>query len=84
MDDHYFETRFTESDGATIPPERFRTLPGGPRVLDDGSIGERLLDHRWKTALANAPLRYDDLPPSIARQLRGYEETGNHRTAKAK
>jgi len=27
MDDHYFETRFTESSGATIPPERFRTLP---------------------------------------------------------
>ncbi len=56
----------------------------GPRVLDDGSLGERLLDHRWKTSLAKAPVDLKDLPPSIARQIRGYEDSGTHRLPKAK
>lgn len=48
----------------------------GPRILDDGSFGERLLDHRWKTTLANAPLVLSELPSSVARQIRAYEESG--------
>jgi hypothetical protein len=53
----------------------------GPRILDDGSFGERLLDHRWKTSLANAPLVLSGIPPVVARQLRAYEESGAHLTA---
>jgi hypothetical protein len=56
----------------------------GPRLLDNGSLGERLLDHRWKTTLAAAPLKLNDLPPSVARQIREYEESGSHRLPKAK
>jgi len=35
MDDHYFETRFNASDGASIPPERFRTLPEAMARAED-------------------------------------------------
>ena len=56
----------------------------GPRILDDGSLGQRLLDHRWKTPPGEAPLHLKPLPPSIARQIRGYEESGTHRLPKAK
>ncbi len=53
----------------------------GPRILDDGSFGERLLDHRWKTNLAQAPLKLSELPSSVAAQLREYEASGQHLTA---
>lgn len=44
----------------------------GPRVLDDGSLGKRELDHRWKETPARGPIRFSDLPPEIANQLRDY------------
>lgn len=42
MDDHYFETRFTDADGNEIPPQRYRTLQAAMAEiigLPDGSIG---------------------------------------------
>ena len=42
MDDHYFETRFTDADGNEIPPQRYRTLQGALAdaiVLPSGSYG---------------------------------------------
>ena len=42
IDDHYFETRFTDADGNEIPPQRYRTLQGALAdaiVLPDGSYG---------------------------------------------
>ncbi len=53
----------------------------GPRILDDGSYGERLLDHRWKTTIAKAPLDLRSVPSSVVSQIRAYEESGLHRTA---
>jgi exodeoxyribonuclease-3 len=29
----------------------------GPRVLDDGSLGKRHLDHRWKQTPTRGPVR---------------------------
>jgi len=42
IDDHYFETRFTDADGNEIPPQRYRTLQGALAdaiVLPSGSYG---------------------------------------------
>lgn len=71
-------THFTAdwSDGLLL-----QVMIWGPRVLDDGSFGERELDHRWKTTLAKAPLSLSELPPSVASQIRKYEESGQHRIA---
>lgn len=44
----------------------------GPRVLDDGSLGKRELDHRWKETPARGPVKYSDLPVQIADRLRRY------------
>lgn len=44
----------------------------GPRVLDDGSLGKRELDHRWKETPTRGPIKYSDLPPEIANRLRDY------------
>lgn len=41
----------------------------GPRVLQDGSLGKRELDHRWKSSRATG-IDYADLPPSVAVRLR--------------
>jgi hypothetical protein len=42
----------------------------GPRVLQDGSLGKRELDHRWKNARAAGGIDIADLPPLIADRLR--------------
>ncbi|WP_024445209.1 endonuclease/exonuclease/phosphatase family protein [Mycolicibacterium iranicum] len=42
----------------------------GPRVLQDGSLGKRELDHRWKNAHAAGGIDIADLPPLIADRLR--------------
>ncbi len=42
IDDHYFETRFTDADGNEIPPQRYLTLQGALAdaiVLPSGSYG---------------------------------------------
>jgi hypothetical protein len=44
----------------------------GPRVLADGSLGSRLLDHRWHDVRGSGPVRYDKLPALVANQLRSY------------
>lgn len=44
----------------------------GPQILDDGSLGERKLDYRWKKTRLTGPVRYSDLPPTVACRLRSY------------
>lgn len=44
----------------------------GPRVLQDGSLGKRELDHRWKTPVAEGGVNYSDLPTPVAAQLKSY------------
>jgi hypothetical protein len=39
-------------------------------VLQDGSLGKRELDHRWKNAHAAGGIDIADLPPLIADRLR--------------
>jgi hypothetical protein len=46
----------------------------GPRILDDGSLGERELDYRWKKTAATGPVRYPDLPSPLRRRLLEYNE----------
>jgi exodeoxyribonuclease-3 len=45
----------------------------GPRVLQDGSLGERDLDHRRKRTRATGPVKYSDLPSSVASRLCSYK-----------
>jgi exodeoxyribonuclease-3 len=42
----------------------------GPRVLRDGSLGRRELDHVWKTPAAVGGVRFSDLPSVVAARLR--------------
>lgn len=49
----------------------------GPRVLQDGSLGKRELDHRWKRPRTAGGITHDDLPPLVADQLRSYAADGN-------
>lgn len=44
----------------------------GPRVLQDGSLGKRLLDHVWKKPVAAGGVKYRDLPSPVAERLRSY------------
>ena len=44
----------------------------GPQVLDDGSLGERDLDYRWKNTRTTGPVKYTDLPRPVARRLVAY------------
>ena len=44
----------------------------GPRVLQDRSLGERELDYRWKKTRATGPVKYTDLPRSVASRLLSY------------
>jgi hypothetical protein len=47
----------------------------GPRVLNDGSLGKRLLDHRWHNVGGSGPIKYSDLPPLVANELQSYIRT---------
>jgi len=42
----------------------------GPRVLKDGSLGKRLLDHCWRSSFAAGPVKLAVLPQLIADRLR--------------
>jgi hypothetical protein len=42
-------------------------------VLQDGSLGERDLDYRWKRTRATGPVEYSDLPSSVASRLLSYD-----------
>jgi exodeoxyribonuclease-3 len=42
----------------------------GHRVLKDGSLGKRLLDHRWRAAKGRA-IKLADLPPTVAAGITG-------------
>jgi hypothetical protein len=44
----------------------------GPRVLQDGSLGKRELDHRWKRPRATGGINYAELPRPVADRLRLY------------
>ena len=44
----------------------------GPRVLKDGSLGSRLLDHCWN----RRPVDLDALPEHVANQIRSFESSG--------
>ena len=44
----------------------------GPRVLQDGSLGKRELDHRWKKARAAGGIDVADLPPLVGDRLRSH------------
>ena len=46
----------------------------GPRILDDGSLGDRELDYRWKKTSAAGPVRYPDLIGPLRRRLLEYNE----------
>ncbi len=48
----------------------------GPRVLQDGSLGKRELDHVWRQHVGAGGVKYDDLPPLVAAQLRSYIAAG--------
>ncbi len=54
----------------------------GPRVLKDGSLGKRELDHRWKGSRATGGVDYTELPPSVAGRLRS-STTENRRSTGA-
>lgn len=43
----------------------------GPRLLQDGSLGKRLLDHQWKRSVADGGVAYSELPALVAHELRG-------------
>ncbi len=44
----------------------------GLGLLKDGSLGKRELDHRWKKPVAAGGVKYSELPPSVAAQLKSY------------
>ena len=44
----------------------------GPRLLQDGSLGKRELDHRWNGDAPAGGVKYSDLPPPVAARLRSY------------
>ena len=44
----------------------------GPRVLDDGTLGKRILDHCWRTPKAQGGVNLADVPSSIAAVVREY------------
>lgn len=44
----------------------------GPRVLDSGALGARVLDHRWHSVHESGPVRLSNLPPLVAEKLRSY------------
>lgn len=44
----------------------------GQRVLKDGSLGNRHLDHRWRST-PNGPVRPADLPAPVAEKLREFD-----------
>lgn len=44
----------------------------GPRVLQDGSLGKRELDHRWTRTIAGGGVKYSELPFAVATQLKSY------------
>jgi hypothetical protein len=46
----------------------------GPQILDDGAVGERLIDHRWRKT-RTSHIRYTDLPRLVARKLLTYGRT---------
>jgi hypothetical protein len=49
----------------------------GPRLLQDGSLGKRELDHRWKSSRAAGGVNYAELPKLVAEQLIAYEARRN-------
>lgn len=53
----------------------------GPRVLQDGSLGKRELDHVWKQPAGAGGVSYDDIPTSVAAQLRSYIATSGGSSA---
>jgi exodeoxyribonuclease-3 len=50
----------------------------GPRVLQDGSLGKRELDHRWKRTVTVGGINVDDLPAVVVRQLCSYASEASH------
>lgn len=49
----------------------------GPRVLQDGSLGKRELDHRWTRPVDEGGVKYSDLPRSVAAQLKSLITAGD-------
>lgn len=47
----------------------------GPRLLQDGSLGKRELDYFWKKTRATGPVKYTDLPRSVASLLLSWRST---------
>ena len=48
----------------------------GPRLLEDGSLGERDLDHRWTKPAVEGGVKLSDLPPAVATLLGSHIERG--------
>ena len=44
----------------------------GPQILNDGTLGERDLDYRWKKTVTTGPVHYPDLPGLLRRRLLDY------------
>lgn len=44
----------------------------GPRLLQNGSLGKRDLDHQWKRDAFSGGVNYSDLPFLVAQKLRSY------------
>jgi exodeoxyribonuclease-3 len=44
----------------------------GPRLLQDGSLGKRELDHQWTRPVAEGGVKYSDLPLAVSALLASY------------
>ena len=64
---NYFTAKWT-TDGTAL----IEVAIWGPRVLEDGTLGKRILDHCWRTPRAQGGVDLADVPPTIAAAIREY------------
>ena len=43
----------------------------GPRVLQSGTTGARMLDHCWRKSRTRGPIDINNLPSAVVRRLQG-------------
>lgn len=66
----YFTAKWTNDGSALV-----EVAIWGPRVLDDGTLGKRILDHCWRTPRAEGGVDLANVPPTIATAIRSYAAT---------
>ena len=66
---HFRPSHFTAdwSDGGLVEVRIW-----GPRVLQNGSTGIRMLDHCWRKSRSGGPIDIDQLPSAVALRLRAF------------